>query len=330
MKTKMVFLTVLCLAMSLSACRDVAATMEYVSFRIAVDDGGSRCTSVDDSEESAVGDLQVFVFGSSGALEAYGHSSASSLTLDCMPGSKDVWAVVNAPSLSAVRGRDELATSVSDLGDNSAGHLVMAGHRQFTLDGDMHGYVPVQRLCAKVVLGRIVRAFTSDVLQARQFVVKRIYLTNVAGQCCYGHAADMDLPDPDYPGSFPSRWYNKMGFQDDVCWLVCDSPSVNLTDEYSVTHTFYAYPNPFLTGARAGVWSPRTTRLVIETELDGVVGYYVVDVPGIESNHAYVFDSIELCRPGSDNPETVSSEDQLRFGFRVAGWRHGSEYEELL
>ena len=270
------------------------------------------------TDEACVDDLQVLLFDENGALETSARAGSASLSLTCRSGEKTVWAFVNAPAVSGIARLDDLSALVSRLSDNAPGRLVMGGSRPLTVCGNGTDTVTVERLCAKITLDRITRAFASPVLQARPMTVNRIYLTNVA--------ADRPL----CTDGAPAAWLNKLGNQGDCPALLCDEVGKALTDVLSETHTFYVYPNPSTSAARGGTWSPRHTRLVIDTTLDGARSYYVIDIPDILGNHVYRLTDIVLGRPGAADEENVSAEAAVRFSCSVAGWRETDPYQENL
>ena len=268
--------------------------------------------------EAQVQDLQVLVFDRDGALETSGHATAPSLSLTCRGGDKTVWAFVNAPAVGGVTRLGDLDNVVSRLGDNAPGRLVMSGSRQLSVHGDRTDSVAVERLCAKVSIDRITRAFSSGILQDKLLILNRIYMTNVA--------ADRPLTSDGTPAS----WLNKMGNRGEAPDLLCDTVGKELRSSLEETHTFYVYPNGATSGARGGTWSPRPTRLVLDTTLDGDRYYYVIDIPDIRSNHTYRLTDVVLNRPGATDEEQVSAEAAVHFSLTVAGWGSMAPYGENL
>lgn len=304
----------------LFACRkDPVPDPSGFKLRIETSAAGSTRVTGDALEnESRVSDLQVLVFDRDGNLEVSGSARSSSLSLSCRGGEKTVWALVNAPSANQVLCLADLSAVLSNLSDNEPGRLVMAGSCPLSVRSDQAVAIEVERLCAKVTVGKITRAFTSPVLQAKPLTVHRIYMTNVA--------ADRPL----IALAPPSAWLNRMGERGDCPGLLCDTVERELVSSLEETHTFYVYPNDAVSGARGGTWSPRPTRLVIDTTLDGDRYYYVIDIPDIQSNHSYRLTDIVLGRPGSTDEENVSSEAAVRFTFSVVGWNEMDPCQENL
>lgn len=307
----------LLLALLPSCRREAVPAPAFCELRIMASSPATR-VSGGGTDEARVDDLQVLLFDENGALETSGRSAGASVSLSCRSGDKTVWAFVNAPTLSGIVRLSDLSAVVSRLSDNAPGRLVMGGNRPLTVRGNGTETVDVERLCAKITLDKITRAFSSPVLQARPMTVNRIYLTNVA--------ADRPL----CTDGEPAQWLNKMGNWGDCPGLLCDEVGKALTDALTGTHTFYVYPNPSASAARGGTWSPRHTRLVIDTTLDGARSYYVIDIPDILGNHVYRLTDIVLGRPGATDEENVSAEAAVRFSCSVAGWRETDPYQENL
>ena len=308
-----------CLAGTLVSCMQQAGEEERL-FSLEIDAAlsiPSRVTGDTGAGESHVSAFQIFVFDREGLLEASGRSSSGSVSLRCRAGDKTIRALANAPVPSSILRLSDLEMLVSRLDDNAPGSLVMYGAADISVRADMRAAVVLERLCAKVVVGKISKSFTSSVLQQKTLLIRRIYMTNVA--------ADRTLVP-----SVISLWYNKLGYQGDGSSLLCDAVGRVAAPTLDEVHTFYVYPNGSLSGVRGGAWSPRPTRLVIDAELDGVRCYYVIDIPGIEGNHAYELSDIVLTRPGAGDEESLSTGSAVRFTFNVVPWSGAASYVENL
>lgn len=277
-----------------------------------------KATGVTESDESAISSLQVLVFDPEGTLVSYGASSSCSVSLKCTCGPRAVWAFANSPSLSEIRSLQELNSLRFSLEENGPGHLVMAGREDVLIEENMTRTIQVSRLCAKVVLCRVSKAFTSDILQNRTFMLDKVYMTNVAAE--YSPAVD----------AVSSIWYNKMGYRSDCDALLCDSVGSAISTSLDRTHTFYVYPNRTAADVQGGAWSPRFTRLVLKTALDGADGYYVISIPDIRANHSYVISDVILNRPGAPDEEHWTSESGVKFSLKVSEWSEFPEYYENL
>lgn len=273
--------------------------------------------------EDNVADLQVFVFNDSGVLEAYGHAASKSLNLTCVPGAKRVVALVNAPSLSGTATLDDLQEAKSSLADNAAGRLVMASKvisETLAADKDNSMTIEVERLAAKVVLASVKNAMALEADQKKDFTIKAVYLTNVAGDRLY-------LSD-----STPSKWYDMMMYEsENTLAFLHDEPATKLAYNatYSTGHYFYGYPNPVTTDANAGSWTPRKTRLVVEATLGGEVCYYPVTLDNMQRNTEYII-NLTVTRLGSPDPDTPVTTGVASFTVKVKDWVDGGTINETI
>lgn len=273
--------------------------------------------------DDAVTNLQVFVFDhSSGVLEAYrNQNNTKSLKLTCLPGDKDIVALVNAPSCASIATMDALQAKTSSLSDNAAGSLVMSGSVRKTLSStDKSVTIDVSRIAAKVTLLSVKNAMELKVNQDKEFIVTGVYLINVAGSRKY-------LSD-----STPGTWYHKMRYENtNTLSFLYDTPKVNLkyNEIYTNQHHFYCYPNATSTDANAGTWTPRKTRLVVEATLGGEKCYYPVTLSEISQNTAYNV-TLTVTRPGSLSPDIPISTEEATFTVNVKDWIDGTDYTETI
>lgn len=286
----------------------------------------TKVTNVSSDSESAVNNVQLFVCDESGIVEAYATSTGSLVNASVSTGSKDIYAIVNAPSLAQVRTKDELITRQSSLGDNSVGSLVMSGSllNEAISSSTTRKVITVKRLVSKVILQSIKRQFTNNELGGKELKFRGIYLTDVVSNKCY------------FDGGVEYSWYNKLQYNpNDHNELLHDTVTSTLAQgsTYSTVHSFYPYPNSCddePKGAAAGTWSERRTMLVIDTTLDGQDNYYPVYLPALESNKTYIITSFTLTKRGSKHPwEPVESSD-VSFEIKVADWENGATYTETI
>lgn len=276
-----------------------------------------------DSDEKKVNDLQVFVFNSSGVLEAYGNEKANSLKLTCVPGNKEIVALVNAPSLSGVAGLSDIQEEVSELADNAAGSLVMASdvvEAELKADGSNSVTIPVSRIAAKVVLGTVTNNMTLEADQNKDFVIDAVYLINVSGEWLY--QSDYD----------PQLWYNQMKYErDNSVGFLYDAvdKSVSYGSNYSTGHYFYCYPNHTDDDPHAGDWSPRKTRLVVEASLGGEKCFYPLTLVNVDRNTEYVI-NLTVTRLGSSDPDIPVTTNEATFTVSVMDWIDGGEMDETI
>lgn len=272
------------------------------------------------SSESTVNDLQVFVFDDGGMLEAYGNTQSSSLSLDCIPGTKQVVALVNAPDLSGISSYAGLTGQISSLSDNEVGTLVMEGEKSVNLATSTTVTVPVSRLVAKISLVGITNELALDYHRNQSFTVVSAYLINVAGTKTY-------LSD-----SQPDVWYNKMKYSSELetmLWETLGNTLIKPSASYSKTHYFYCYPNDTENDYNDGTWQARHTRLVVEAKIGTDTYYYPVTLPQIEQNTAYEV-SLTVTRPGSDSPDRPVDTETASFTVKVLDWVDGGDINEVI
>ena len=269
----------------------------------------TKSTTITAADEVKVNNLQVLVFRGD-ALDAYGSvDDASEITLSCTAGEREVYAVVNAPSLAEISTRTALLATTSMLSQNSSDSFQMIGNKSVTLPQANTITVDVTRMAARIVIKKITRAFTVSSLAAKNFTVDEIFITNVAGDINFGKTAS------------PSVWFNKQAYASEQAAFTYDAPAATIANNanYDTDHTFFAYPNAADDNSSA-TWSPRRTRLVLKTTLGSDTYYYPITLPVLESNKSYEIENLTLTRPGSDNPDQPVSFQDATFEVNVLPW----------
>ena len=281
---------------------------ERTELTVGIATGITKSTTITADDEVKVNNLQVFVFRGD-ALDAYGVAdNASTVTVSCTKGNREVYAVVNAPDLKDIATKTDLLAAKSALSDNDESNFVMIGKTNADLPSELPVNVEVDRIVSKVVLKTVNRAFTSAALAALNFSIDEIFITNVAGDVNYG------LTDN------PLEWYNKMDYNSEMAMFTHDAPAASVVNEeaYSTQHTFYCYPNK-AADSDATSWSPRRTRLVLKTTLGTDTYYYPVTLPELENNKSYELE-LTITRPGSDNADMPVSFADCSFSISVKPW----------
>ena len=281
---------------------------ERTELTVGIATGMTKSTTITAEDEVKVNNLQVFVFRGD-ALDAYGVAdNASTVTVSCTKGNREVYAVVNAPDLKDIATKTDLLAAKSALSDNDESNFVMIGKTNADLPSELPVNVEVDRIVSKVVLKTVNRAFTSAALAALNFSIDEIFITNVAGDVNYG------LTDN------PLEWYNKMDYNSEMAMFTHDAPAASVVNEeaYSTQHTFYCYPNK-AADSDATSWSPRRTRLVLKTTLGTDTYYYPVTLPELENNKSYELE-LTITRPGSDSPDNPVSFADCTFSISVKPW----------
>jgi len=297
-----------------------------VSFSLSGNGLATRSTS--QAAETAVNSLQVLVYNASGNLVAYAsaNSGTVSATVPLGIAGHTVYAVTNvSDDLSGCSTPSVLTSKMSFLKDNSSAGLQMIGsvdNQTFTSASTVN--VEVRRFAAKVEIDEITSAFTAAAFRAQEFVVTGIYLINVNGSCPYSQVPA------------PGTWYNKMQYESGECnALIADkfsSPAriqstTGQVTPYRSKHYFYCYANPTTTDAHRGTWSPRRTRLVVETRLGTQVYYYPIDIVGagnvLNLNTSYTVTKLTITGPGVDHPDDLLDNGTVNFTVTVKDWESG-------
>ena len=260
-------------------------------------DNGTRATGItsnDPTTEARVNSLQVFVFNS-GSLDGYGSSNTKTATVSCTSGEREIYAVVNAPDLSAVTTKEALLATVSTLA-NEVSNFQMIGSTTETLQYDGTVQIHVDRLAARVVLRGIRNAIENSTL-ASQFKIISVYLTNATGDVNYGKSADY----------MPTLWYNRRGYEVDhnLGSFTYDAVNANVAAgaTNSDVHFFYTMPNAFpgKVGLETGetAFTPRAVRLLIRVEIAGTLYNYPILLPALQSNKSYEINLVNITKNGN-------------------------------
>lgn len=301
---------------------------ETASLEVLMSPVDTKVAGEGNDEEKAVSGYQVLIFDrSSRMLEAYATPAptASSVNMQCTTGPKEVVVLANAPDVSAIVSYDAFLQTRSQLADNAPGALVMEGHASPELAASGNSVtVDVRRLVSKVVLEKVTVDFELDAYDKMDFVLKNVYLTNVAGDKRYL----ADVADP-------SAWYNKIVRTPDakVDAMLYDAiANVNLKEsrQYTVKHHFYCYSNPYKDDTfSSAAWSPRPTRLVLEAELGGNLFYYPVSLPELRQNMRY-YVSLHIIRPGATSPEQDMDKYSVDININVVEWEGKESVSETI
>ena len=308
------------------------------------DEPQTRATSYVTAQtyETKVNDVQVLVFDSTGALNAYvdADTKTSGITISTTAGSKTVWAVVNGPNLSSITTMSALQSTAVDLGANSTTEtvgFVMAGSTTCTVGSSATtASISVKRLVARVALQKISNSLPASY---GALTVNNVTLINVAGNQNLAGTASV------------STWYNKMGRKDgatatgqiiDGSTYVASHPTLtfksvgsSVANGGSLTPTtpylFYTYPNSTTTDATgwASSFTARKTRLVVAATIGGTKYYYPVVIDTPARNTAYTVE-LTITGPGSTDPDKPVVKGSINASVTVQGWSAGAVYEETI
>ena len=365
---KALFLALGAAFMALTGCNKNAASVSIpagqparLSISILSDTAPTKAAPVP-ANEVRINTLDAFVFHATGDLDAYGHYTGYSddpkPVLDCTAGEdKHIYVLVNSgwtetDLAGSIATEADLKGRVFQLSQNgrngvldnfqmiSTKVLDKNGNSTINLTpGTNEVQVTVSRVVSRVWIKKITRNFTSGAL-SKDLIVKGIYVSNATGS--YG--LDGSVKD-----GAADTWYNK--YDGTAGTVVKDAPVAPWLDSgispvtlrqggntTAIESTFYVMPNqtPYdaPTGGN-GAWSPRNTKLVVETEYDGRTYYYAIPVveqdrypqlsdpasfKGIRPNYSYRIDNLELTRLGSVNPDEPVLVSNVSFEIIVDEW----------
>ena len=275
-------------------------------------------TEAGTDDESKINKIDIFVFNSTGDLDAYDQFNSYVPTdkpkVDCTTGpGKVVYCIVNGEWL-----KSDLASTISTEADLKA--RVFSLNKNCSFSGEtpsardnfeMVGYntkdfvpgandisVSVKRAVARVRLQKITRKFSSSALADGELKVKDIYMSNVVGS--YGldgtvksgadnlwynkYAYDNTTPHVPYPGYINIDAGMNLWLHNTPATPVTIAQNASATD--AIASVFYVMPNQAAYDSVDGgtaAWAPRRTKLVIEVEYTPVGGtaktyYYTIPV----------------------------------------------------
>jgi hypothetical protein len=308
------------------------------------DDAQTKATAYITAQpyETAINDVQVLVFDSSGALNAYvdADTKTSGINIKTTTGSKTICAVVNGPDLSSVTTIPELNAKTIDLGDNSitsTAGFVMAGSTSCNVSTSSQNVnVTVRRFVSRVALQKVNNALPASY---GAMTINNVTLINVVGNQNLAGAATA------------STWYNKMGRKDgsttsshiiDGSTYLASHPTLTFKSVESsvangVSHTpstpylFYTFPNSTITDVCGWVspFTARKTRLVVAATISGKKYYYPVVIDTPVRNYAYTVE-LTITGLGSTDPDKPVTKGAINASVTVEGWATGSIYDETI
>lgn len=317
-----------------------------VTIRGEKDEVETKTTGNIGSNETKVNNLQVFAFNGDNLEDYVSTNNSLTAVLAATTGSREIWCIVNAPSLSTIRSKTALQATTSMLADNAVDNFVMIGSTTHELSSANNESNPiavtVKRVVSRVSLQQISTDFKLTMENA-YFEVQKIYLINVVGSQLYSIGGT---------GAWvasPTTWLNQLGYTasgaDALIYDVVTSTTVRNSQPATLQHDFYPYPNaigqartaetansPMANGTNvySASWAPRQTMLVIEglfhesaADVTGTLGYYPVDLPAMERNKTYVIENIQLTRRPSANPYEPIMTGQSYVTISVHGWETG-------
>ena len=324
-------------AVAFAACNDPVLNESEnlqgcVKLDLSLSSGETK--SVGTNDENRISNVQIFVFDDSGSIEAYKQEKYTNQTvlssaktfIDCVPGSKKIVAVVNAPEMSDVKSYDDLNAKTSFLADNGTRNFQMIGETDLDVVAATEITIPVSRIAAKITIASITNNMSLDYYKEMSFSITNIFMLNVAGSTGY-------LEDKE-----PENWYNMMRWEDNgsLRYMLDRNNSTPITVNYSESVTLTQeqehayYPNSTETDSSdQETWCPRYTRLVLEARLGSEVYYYPVSIPNIERNTAYEV-HLTVTRPGSLLPDVPVDVVAVSITVNVVEWNDAAKINETI
>ena len=326
-------------AVAFAACNEPVASepenlQGLVKLDLSLSSGETK--SVGTNDENRITNVQIYVFDDSGDIEAYKMEKYTNQTVvssaktfvDCVPGTKKIVAVANAPEMPDVKSYDELSGKTSYLSDNGTKNLQMIGEIDLDVTVATEITIPVSRIAAKITIASIKNDMALDYYKGMSFSITNIFMLNVVGSTGF-------LEDKE-----PETWYNMMQRADNgsLRFLLDRNSSTPINVNYSETvtftqeqeHAYYVYPNSTETDSSdQEEWCPRYTRMVLEARLGSDVYYYPVSIPDIERNTAYEV-HLTVTRPGSSLPDVPVNVVAVSITVNVVDWDDGAEINETI
>ena len=293
--------------------------------------------------ETAVNDVQIFVFDSNGALNAYvdADKQTTGISISTIYGDKTVWAVVNGPDLSTITTLSALQKTAVNLSANKTDAtqgFLMAGSTTCSVEGTTaSASIAVKRLVARVALQKVTNSLPASY---GSLTINNVMLINVAGNQNLECTASI------------STWYNKMGRMDgatsssniiDGSTYPASLPeltfkSVNTSVNNGASHApttpylFYTYQNN--STAEGGGWtsdnfSARKTRLVVTATIGGTKYYYPVSITNPTRNTAHTVE-LTIIGLGSTDPDKPVQKGAITATVTVDPWQDGAIYETTI
>ncbi|MBR3527559.1 MAG: hypothetical protein IKN88_07280 [Bacteroidales bacterium] len=246
----------------------------------------------DTEGETKISTLQIFVFAGDVRDGYVSKNVTTSAQVECTAGTRDIYCIVNGPAtLNSIVSKTALLATVSTLVNNHDNFEMVGFKTGQTISTNSSVSIPVNRIASKIVVKSIENALRSG----GPIAIKKVYITNVAGQFNYGL---------DTYAAASGTWYNKGGYRANgsIGNFTQDIFTVNVAagSTYETNHYFYAYPNNYPQADYNATWAPKRTMLVVQIQYNGKLYDYPVDLGvDLESNKMYVINNLKLVNLGN-------------------------------
>lgn len=277
---------------------------------------GAKALIADTNNEAKVNSVQAFVFNGN-AVDAYGVATADDLkketvtiNLNCSQGIRDIWAVVNAPSLSSITTLADLKASVTSLlADNAADSFVMIGKADGENVGeDYEKTIFVDRNVSRIRLFQVKRDMKTDALKDVEFKIVRAYITNAVDNSC------IDVYTPTWPETFvwKSTYFPTAGpmetgsaflyhkLESEVTVANGETYGTAYADGGVADWNFYVYPNSHGAKDTAEPVAFDQTKLVVECYINGQYYTYPIPLGEISYNKSYDVKLLTITKLGNN------------------------------
>lgn len=295
------YLTLFPLGVFLYACQPALQETfpQQESVRISLTVNGSTKASA--MAEDAISRAEIYVFEQDGTLETHASASGGSVTVTLRPGTrKEVYAIVNQTTDCRTLAQVQALTSSL----NATGFVMSGRLSGETFSGEGPFLLPVSRQAVKISLGSITNDIREDDLKGQTFVLRSIYLVNVAP----GPLSLWNGP------AEPDLWINQGGWVSSALDAMTQevvgttlAPGETLPGD----HIFYCFPHT----------STRKTKLVIEALIGTQTCYYPIELNQLAKNTRYRIPSLSLQRFGSSSPDESVTTALGNFQLLAQSWQ---------
>ena len=309
------------------------------------DGAGTKAGTPDVSSldyETRVNKVDIYVFDENGLLNLHHWTDmlTDEIPLSVSTGEKEIWAVLNGPTLGNIIRVSDLQEAIISLEDNQAtasgGTFTMAGSNTCTVSAA--GSVPCNITAARFVARvRLTKVSVNLPTSYGSVTFPSVMLSNVV--------ADRRIDGNKGLGV----WYNKKGRTDSGVIIngnanaKASAPAatfrewnktagngsvIDLTGEYMC---FYGFENltPQDKLGSNGEFIEERTRLVLTAVISGQTYYYPVTIPGLTRNKAYEVE-LTITGLGSDDPDIVPQRGDAEATVIIKPWGEGSVITETI
>lgn len=295
--------------LALASCTKPDAERVSVSF-IARADVKAPLQSDDALER-----LDLLVFRSlDGAIDTYASGGGHSIRASVTAGYRMNWHLVaNAPAgaFDSVVNEEGFLARNTLLEHTTESTLVMHGSGTKVFNsGESPTTVVMQRYASKVSVERVAVSWLGEFAYTPPCILETVALVNARGQISWEGTPS---------ASSDGLWYNRSGIDAlsgivASCLVAHPNISIASADAVDVGTELYAMPNPS---------ASEPTRLVLGMRIDGILQWYPIDLPPMQSNTHYSAKNVYITGPGALEPGGDLDRRSISFTVELQPW--GSE-----